>query len=235
MKQLHEIQIKVLEKLLFSPNLNYSILRPYRAMENNKFNFHLKQLIDGGYIKKVDGLYSLTEMGKEFANRIDTNSVLKLQAKIAVILVCLRKNNTEALIHTRLKHPFYGCQGYMSGKIMYGESIHETVKRELKEEANLKGKGELFLTRHEIVYSPLDNDLVLEDKFLHFFVIRDPTGKANHNDEGRLHWVNINDMRDVVKKPFVSIETHLEITNRAINFKPPHLLFEEKKIISHVF
>ncbi len=233
MKQFHDLQLKILEKLLFSPDLTYSILKPYSTIENNSFNFHLKQLITTGYISKKDGLYSLTALGKEFANRIDTNSSLKLQAKIAVILICLRKKNTEALIHTRLKHPFYGCQGYMSGKVDYGESIYETAHRELKQETNLKGIPTLFSITHERVYSPAGD--LLEDKFLHFFVIKNPKGKLRNNDEGSFCWVKIDAMSEHISKPFISLETHIALTSQAIHADPNVINFEEKKIISQVF
>ena len=137
MKQLHDIQIQILKNLLFSASLKYYQLKPNKELENNKFNFHLNRLIDCGYITKRNQYYELTNTGKEYANRIGTDTHLRLQGKISVVVIITRNKDTETLIYTRLKHPFYGCQGHLSGKVYWGETLDDAAKRELKEETNL--------------------------------------------------------------------------------------------------
>ena len=56
MRQLHEIQLQILKKLLFASGLRYAQIKPDPQMENNQFDFHLDQLIDGGYVEKYDTL-----------------------------------------------------------------------------------------------------------------------------------------------------------------------------------
>jgi hypothetical protein len=123
MKQLHPIQLQIMKKLLLSPTLRYGEMKPNPDMENNQFDFHLDQLINGNYIKKEDGIYSLTSFGKEYANRMDTDTVaIMKQAKVSAIVLPVKIVNSKKyyLIYTRLKQPFYGCQGFMSGKVSYG-------------------------------------------------------------------------------------------------------------------
>src|SRR5436190_10158647 len=128
MKQIHSIQLQILKKMLFTNGSRYSDLKPKKSMENNQFDFHLDQLTKAGYVKKSDKDYSLTSLGKEYANRMDTDKVLVTpQSKVSVIL-CPLKNDNEYLIYTRLKQPFYGCQGFMSGKVQYGELIIDAAK-----------------------------------------------------------------------------------------------------------
>jgi hypothetical protein len=45
MKQLHPIQLKILKKLLFAPQLKYTELKPEEHIENNQLSFHLNTLI----------------------------------------------------------------------------------------------------------------------------------------------------------------------------------------------
>jgi len=92
MKQLHDIQIQILKNLLFSASLKYSQLKPNKELENNKFNFHLNRLIDCGYITKRNQYYELTNTGKEYANRIGTDTHLRLQGKISVVVIITRNN-----------------------------------------------------------------------------------------------------------------------------------------------
>ena len=116
MKQLHNIQLEILKKLLFADLVKYTDLKPDKEMENNKFDFHLDQLIEFGYVEKEDKKYRLTAIGKEYANRIDTERVeVTRQAKIGVFICCIRENNgREFLLITRKKQPFYKCKGFVS-------------------------------------------------------------------------------------------------------------------------
>ena len=74
MKQLHKIQRDILSKLLFSEGLRYSDAKPNKRLENNKYDFHLDQLIKIGYVQHNDNLYSLTSIGKDYTNRIDRDA-----------------------------------------------------------------------------------------------------------------------------------------------------------------
>ena len=117
MKQLHPIQLKILKKLLFAPQLKYTELKPEEHIENNQFSFHLNTLINIVYIKKVDQYYILTAQGKEYANRMDAGELqIKLQAKTGVLVCATRgqDNKKEYLIYTRKKHPFFGKQGFIT-------------------------------------------------------------------------------------------------------------------------
>ena len=117
MKQLHPIQLKILKKLLFAPQLKYTELKPEEHIENNQLSFHLNTLISIGHIEKVDQHYILTTQGKEYANRMDSGELyVQLQAKTGV-LVCATRGQGDAqeyLIYTRKKHPFFGKQGFIT-------------------------------------------------------------------------------------------------------------------------
>jgi ADP-ribose pyrophosphatase YjhB (NUDIX family) len=208
MKEMHPIQLQILKKLLFSPKLKYSQLKPSDNIENNQFNFHLEQLIKEMFIEKRDGLYTLSNEGKEFANRMDTESVtIKRQAKISVAIFPVRemKGKREYLIYTRLKQPFYGCQGFMSGKVPLGEAIVDAAKREFKEETNLEGELQLFCIKHFRVYDTA-GDKLLEDKLMFFYLAQNPTGELIPNNEGTYEWVKEKDIFTYVTNHFVSME-----------------------------
>jgi hypothetical protein len=117
MKNLHLIQIAILKKLLFVPSARYMQLKP-EDVENNQFDFHLDQVVKFGYVYKLtDGSYALSADGKDFTNRMDAEEVaVPKQAKLGVVICCIRKGQAgnEFLIYTRSKHPFFGCQGFMS-------------------------------------------------------------------------------------------------------------------------
>ncbi|NOZ44620.1 MAG: hypothetical protein GXP45_05805 [bacterium] len=117
MKQLHDIQLAILRKLLFAESLRYSDLKPEEAMENNQLSFHLDKLIELNYVEKLDDNvgYRLTIEGKEYANRMDTEiNKIKRQPKSGVLVIPMRYNEElnehEFLFYTRKKHPHFGKQ-----------------------------------------------------------------------------------------------------------------------------
>ena len=219
MKQLHEIQLQILKKLLFANSLKFSDLRPDLIIENNQLTFHLDKLIDLGYVKKSSQGYALTSIGKEYANRMDTDEVaITKQAKIGTIVICTRNSLSEYLIYTRLKQPFYGCQGFMSGKVRFGETILQTAKRELKEETGLEGNPTIIDIRHYLVVDKTSRDL-LEDKFLYFCWVDNPKGKLEFHEEGKFEWVKEKDFASYVTNHFESFENFLRDVSLVKNFK----------------
>ena len=140
--KIHEFQISILRELLFKPEARFRDLKKV-DVTNDHFTFHVNHLIKEGLIVKQNGKYSLTDQGKEFANRMDTDALkLERQAKLAIAIHAVRKNKgiTEYLVHKRLKEPFYGWYGSHSGKVRWGENPLECAQREFLEEAGLTGK-----------------------------------------------------------------------------------------------
>lgn len=179
MNDLNPIQMSILKELLFKPNSRFTNLNEAK-ISSDQFSYHLRSLIELGLVEKKDGLYVLTLQGKEFANRMDTavNKIEK-QPKVSVLIVPIKivKGKKMYLISTRLKEPYYGFKGFMTGKIRFGETVEEAAQRELMEETGLKGKIKHCFVLHEMVYKK-DGEM-LEDKF---FNIMEATPKY-HNEE----------------------------------------------------
>ncbi len=214
MKELHEVKVHILKKLLYSDFKRYSEIKP-REIEGSQFMFHLNDLIDQALvIKNSDGNYSLTLVGKNFAGKYDYDSKLpSTQAKHSVVICAFRHNRSEVLLYTRLKNPFYGCQGFMTGKVQYGEEVNKTAKREFHEETNLTGSPELTAIRHYRVYDKSSKKL-LEDKVMYIHIVDNPKGRLLSNDEGEFKWINIDKVEKFISNP---LEEFWEIYTIAIS------------------
>ena len=129
--QLHDFQISILRTLLFNPGSRFRDLNKV-GITNDHFTFHLHKLMTDNLITKDGNNYYLTQSGKEFANRLDTETLkFERQAKTAIAIHAVRTINgvTQYLIHRRLKEPFYGWYGSHSGKIRWGETPIQTAQR----------------------------------------------------------------------------------------------------------
>lgn len=179
----HEAQMKVLRHLLLSPHAGFAELQKTTELSSDHFNFHIKKLLDVGYIEKADDKYTLSRAGKEYANRMDTDeNVIEKQPKLSVVLV-VENDEGEILAQQRLKQPYYGFWGVPTGKIRWGESATEAAARELMEETGLMAELRVSGLLHKTDYDKTSDEL-LEDKY--FIVVHGtkPSGQLINDDEG---------------------------------------------------
>lgn len=229
MKQLHPLQLKMLKKLLFAPELKYTQLKPDEQIENNQFSFHLNMLMSMNLIQKIDQKYMLTAAGKEYANRMDAWELhIQLQAKTGV-LVCATRGHGDALeylIYTRKKHPFFGKQGFITWKVKFGEALGDVAQRELWEEAHLVGHPELVHIKHSFVYEKTTYKL-LEDKFFYFFLVKDPEGTASWSEEWPVERIARKDFATKITSIYYDFHDIMAVVDSLLIPNRP-LTFEEK-------
>lgn len=184
MQDLHKIQMRILRELLFKPHSRFTDLNA-NGLTNDHLSYHVRALKELGLVEKDVDRYSLTIQGKEFANRMDTDqNSLEKQPKVAVLIIPETEldGTIKYAIQTRLKEPYYGYRGFMSGKVRFGEKIFETAARELREEMNLEAEYEYLYTLHEIVYDKEGS--LLEDKFFNIIRAFNIKGKLLEEYEG---------------------------------------------------
>lgn len=186
-KNLHPIQMNILRILLFKPKARFRDLNSEK-IPSDHFNFHVKALLKLTLIEKANNqTYQLTTVGKEFANRFDSENsqmTLEKQAKIGVLVGCVAEQgkNQRYLIQQRLKEPFYGFYGFLSGKVKWGETVFETAARELEEETGLSAELSLVGVKHKMDYDTKGD--LLEDKYFFIFRGRNSKGKLLETFEG---------------------------------------------------
>lgn len=201
MQDLHKVQMKILLELLFRPASRFTDLN-IDGLTNDHFTYHIQKLVSDGYVEKVNGKYSLTQTGKEFANRIDekTSSFVK-QAKVGVLYCAIRegKNGKEYLIHERTKEPFRGCHGFGSGKVEFGESLFGAAKRELNEETGLEGEPIYAGVNHYTNEDPQGK--LLADRVLFVFKFFEPEGNLIPLGDGVIsRWITEEEMANIKNK-----------------------------------
>jgi ADP-ribose pyrophosphatase YjhB (NUDIX family) len=178
--KLHTVQTNILRALLFKPEVNYAGLQQLTYLSSDHFNFHISRLVELKLVEKVKrGTYRLTAIGKEYANRLDTdNNTIERQPKSAVIFgLCREKaGKTEYLFQERRKNPYFGFWGLPSGKVRWGETIKETARRESLEETGLDADFTVVSVYHETV-KDAESDKIIEDKI--FFMVRGDNVRGN--------------------------------------------------------
>ncbi len=201
--QIHDAQTKILRELLFLPQCKFAELQKVSGLESDHAKFHIKRLVELGYIDRSGSFYKLSVKGKEYANKLDTDAgVIERQPKVAVMLIVEREVDgvKQYIFQERLKQPYYGFWGPPTGKVRWGESIVETAVRELKEETGLEGTFEFRGINHERVIHDDTGDIV-EDKIFNLMFCNDARGTMiKRFDGGRNVWRSMVDMQIEPKK-----------------------------------
>jgi ADP-ribose pyrophosphatase YjhB (NUDIX family) len=169
---IHAAQTAILRELLFTPEAGFAQLQKPTGLSSNHFNFHIARLVELKLVSQAaGGHYRLTTRGKEYANRLDTDErMIERQGKVAVLVVPRRERpdgEVEYMVQKRLKQPFYGRHGFMTGKLRWGETVLIGAARELAEETGLVADIVVKALYHKLDYAK-SGDL-LEDK--HFYMV----------------------------------------------------------------
>lgn len=70
MEQFHIYQKQILKSLMYKSSLRFNELM-IPELSSKHFNYHLKKLIEGGYVTNKNRQYVLTDEGKELVKRKD--------------------------------------------------------------------------------------------------------------------------------------------------------------------
>lgn len=140
---MHYIQKYILDKLIYAKTLRNRDMRPPHT-ESNLYQYHLKRLVDSGYIEHSDEGYTLSGRGLQYADKHSADlKETRPQPKLITILL-LENEAGEVLLVPRKKQPFIDMYNLPSGKIHEGESLLEAGQRELVEKAGITDTIELM-------------------------------------------------------------------------------------------
>ena len=228
----HVAQIAILRHLLFCKEAGFAELQRKTQLTSDHFNFHVKKLIDEGYVLKQARHYCLTRKGKEYANRLDTDEhEIEKQPKISIVIALERRgenNRREFLFQQRKKNPFYDFWGRASGKIRWGETVVEAAKRELKEETGLEADFEYKLLYHKRDYDKATGEL-LEDKIFLCVYSNEYSGDLIEEFEGGVNrWMTMDELL-AQRKRFVSIDDMQELIDGGEHFVEREFYYDESE------
>lgn len=177
--KLHKYQRELIKKLILARSCQFNELL-IEGLESEHMNYHLKQLIDLGFVKKSSSKYTLTDSGKDYSNLLDDEvEIVEKQPKTSVIIRGIRKNaktgEIEHLLNRRLREPYYGKVGRLTGKVKFGETVEEATARELLEETGLQAKTFVLDEIYRKMRHREDGTFV-QDVFFYIVLVKDFKG-----------------------------------------------------------
>jgi len=220
-----EIRLAILNKLMFSTSISYGELQ--KVTENHDlFNYHLKELVAKKLVSKNASTYSLTEAGHQQVALMEEDGKYQKQFKVGMFINLFRKEKGkwQMLLYKRLKHPHLGLIGTVTGKLRWGDSLHDNLCRELEEELGVVPTTyEIIGTAREI-FRNNDGEKVGDGVFFIFYVTK-WTGTPNEKSiEGEYFWHDIDSilgLENIFREGFESGIPHMkQYLDDRENFSP---------------
>ncbi|MBU0976171.1 MAG: NUDIX domain-containing protein [Patescibacteria group bacterium] len=192
---MHKHQLKILNKLLYRDEGRFSDLKD-TALSSEHFTYHLSQLVDKGFVVKVGNLYQLTDKGKDFVGKLDEITLEEEKGPKVSVLIFVRKRTNggsyEYLMSKRMKRPYLGKIGGITGKVRFGETFYEAAARELLEETGLKAGLKLCHVYHKVRKNRKGTPL--QDSIFLIFLGESPEGELCLSKEAELLWIEKKDL-----------------------------------------
>ena len=138
---IHYIQREIIQSLANSSPLRFSELQPAR-IPNNTFSYHLKKLLEAGYITHNDKGYVATRKALKIVSYSSYHDRRK-EVPTFISVVYVTDPEGRVLLLKRRNKPFADWYGIPSGLIHRGEKLEAAAERELFEKTGVHTKKPL--------------------------------------------------------------------------------------------
>lgn len=163
MTVMHNIQRRILQKLLYAESLGYAEMRP-EGVESNHFAYHLERLVRMGIIRKNDRRYTLSPLGLSVVDRLSQEKMVDRTQPQINTCIDVATADGQTLLFRRNFQPYIFRLGFPTGKTHLEETITEAAVRELQEKTGLTN---IPLTHRGIVYVTIMREGVVVSKILY--------------------------------------------------------------------
>ncbi|MDA3855733.1 MAG: NUDIX domain-containing protein [Candidatus Woesearchaeota archaeon] len=204
MNEENNIQKEILRKFMYNKKLKYGEIWDKKMCSSSNFDYHLKNLVGEGILKKEEDYYVLTTKGFNLVTSIDGVEI-KTKGKPLVCSFVIGYKDGRVLLNTRKKQPFLGYLNIPGGKVELGVSKIKQAEIEFLEETGFLAKDLKLKCVTEKISLEEDTNEVAHHIIGYFYICREFEGELlKDTREGDNFWIEVDKIVDY--KRFVDID-----------------------------
>ncbi len=209
----HPTQFHIIKKLKSTKSARFNELKP-EDMTSDHFNFHIKRLLESGFIEKNDdGSYMLTDKGKVLASRIDDLSIrasyIETPPKTSILFVISKEVDgvKHYVVKWRSQHPFIDHLVFPTRGLKSGMLIYDMIDSYLPFTTGLSGKPSFIGQIRRIDRDPSTQQVFNDILFL-VAHISEPGGTlTNDHHDAKQFWATEEEIRSA--KPLTGLPPYI--------------------------
>jgi len=183
-------RLEIFKILSENKKLNFNKISELTKIHSNKLSYQLNLMKEKDFVVNEEGSYSLSMHAQKLLPYF--SQILKKEVGVLPVILGIVRNKEKILLIKRRKMPYKDYWGLFGGKQINGETIAETIEREIFEEAKINAKMEKI---NGIVYERLVEKKEFKHSFLLIITTLNPkTIDAKEQDEGAVQWFDYEDV-----------------------------------------
>lgn len=197
----HHIQRHIVLSLRQYGALSYQTLKP-DGIEGNAYNYHLRLLKKAGLIVVKESHYELSPTGFLVADAYSSTTKRLMLRPHMYTMLCVTSGD-KVLLYEATRAPLKGYISFPSGKLHFGDSITQSIAREMT-------RRELSSEYTAATISPVNiRYLVNDDVVVHrpgtvWHISYDGPLTETRTESGVVRWVTVRDVKNLPCLPEVN-------------------------------
>ena len=183
-------RMQIFRMLCEHKSLNFNSIVHLTGIRSNKLSYQLKLMKEKKFVVNENNHYSLPLEAQRLIPYF--SQIFKKEVGVLPVILGIVRNNNKILLIQRKKMPYKGYWGLFGGKQINGETIAETIEREVFEEARIKVK---FSHCNGVVYERLKEKGMFKHSFLFIITSLEASSLvASEQDEGKVAWFDFDEV-----------------------------------------
>ena len=190
----NEERMRIFKVLCEHKRLTFNALARSVVLRSNKLSYQLKLMLERGFLVHEQEEYSLSLEAERLIPYF--SQIFKKEVGVLPVILGIVRNQEKILLIQRKKLPYKGYWSIFGGKQINGETIPQTIEREILEEAHLPAH---FAKYNGILYERLGEKQGDTARFKHSFLfivttLIAATFEIREGNEGMVSWFDFEDV-----------------------------------------
>lgn len=173
--------------------LPFNKIADLTTIRSNKLSYQLNMMVEKRFVVRVDEGSEGYMLSLEAQRLIPYFSqIFKKEVGVLPVVLGIVRRGSKILLIQRKKMPYKGYWGLFGGKQINGETIAQTIEREVFEESRLHVR---YVKTNGVVYERLRENGVFKHSFLLIITtLEADSSTAMEQDEGKVGWFEFEDV-----------------------------------------